>query len=114
MHFQPYIRKVGPKYIRDFFSIRETSYSLRGSGAVNLCVPKFDLNFMRNSFTYKCAQWNKLPEVSSWPMMLIFYNRITLPQLHLLDDIKFFQISIFYQFTGQNMRQRDKNAGILF
>ena len=62
MHFQPSIRKIGPKYIRDFFSIRETSYSLRGSGAVNLCVPKFDLNFMRNSFTYKCAQWNKLPE----------------------------------------------------
>ena len=38
------------------------SYNLRGSG-VNLCVPKFNLNFMRNSFTYKCAQlWNKLPE----------------------------------------------------
>ena len=48
--------------MRDFFCIRETSYSLRGSGAVNLCVPKFDLDFMRNSFTYKCAQWNKLPE----------------------------------------------------
>ena len=30
---------------------------------VNLCVPKFNLNFMRNSFTYKCAQlWKKLPE----------------------------------------------------
>ena len=56
------IRNIGPKYIRDFFSIRETSYNLRGNG-VNLCVPKFNLNFMRNSFTYKCAQlWNKLPE----------------------------------------------------
>ena len=41
-------------------------------------------------------------------------NRITVPQLHLLDDIKFFQISIFDQFTGQNMHQRDKNSGILF
>ena len=41
-------------------------------------------------------------------------NRITVPQLHLLDDIKFFQISIFDQFTGQNMRQRDRNSGILF
>ena len=52
----------GPKYIRDFFSIRETSYTLRGNG-VNLCIPKFNLNFMRNSFTYKCGQlWNKLPE----------------------------------------------------
>ena len=56
------IRNLGPKYIRDFFSIRETSYNLRGNG-VNLCIPKFNLNFMRNSFTYKCAQlWNKLPE----------------------------------------------------
>ena len=28
-----------------------------------LCVPKFNLNFTRNSFAYKCAQlWNKLPE----------------------------------------------------
>ena len=26
-------------------------------------VPKFNLAFMRNSFTYKCAQlWKKLPE----------------------------------------------------
>ena len=32
------IRNIGPKYIRDFFSIRETSYNLRGNG-VNLCVP---------------------------------------------------------------------------
>ena len=56
------IRNIEPKYIRDFFSIRETSYNLRGNG-VNLCVPKFNLNFMRNSFNYKCAQlWNKLPE----------------------------------------------------
>ena len=56
------IRNIGPKYIRDFFSIRETSYSLRGNG-VNLCVLKFNLNFMRNSFTYKCAQlWNKRSE----------------------------------------------------
>ena len=56
------IRNIGPKYIRDFFSIRETSYNLRGNG-VNLCVPKFNLKFMRNFFTYKCAQlWKKLPE----------------------------------------------------
>ena len=56
------IRNIRPKYIRDFFSIRETSYNLRGNG-VNLSVPKSNLNFIRNSFTYKCAQlWNKLPE----------------------------------------------------
>ena len=42
--------------------VREPSHNLRGNG-VNLCVSKFNLNFMRNSFTYKCAQlWNKLPE----------------------------------------------------
>ena len=45
-----------------FFSIRETFYNVRGNG-VHLCVPKFNPNFMRNSFTYKCAQlWNKIPE----------------------------------------------------
>ena len=48
--------------VKDFFSIRETSCNLRVN-VVNLCVPKFNLNFTRNSFTYKCAQlWNKLPE----------------------------------------------------
>ena len=38
------IRNIGPKYIKEFFSVRETSYNLRGNG-VNLCVPKFNLNF---------------------------------------------------------------------
>ena len=56
------IRNLGPKYNRDFLSIRETSYNLRGNGVI-LCVSKFNLNFVRNSFTYKCAQlWNKLPK----------------------------------------------------
>ena len=56
------VRNIGPRYNRDFFSIRETSYNLKGNG-VNLCVPKFSLNFMRNYFTYKCTQLcNKLPE----------------------------------------------------
>ena len=51
------IRNIGPKEQEK----RETLYNLRGNG-VNLCVPKFNLNFMRNSFTYKCAQlWNKRP-----------------------------------------------------
>ena len=37
------------------------NYNLRGNG-INVCVPKFNLNFMRNSFIYKCVQlWNKLP-----------------------------------------------------
>ena len=56
------IRNIGPKYIRDLFSIREMSYNSRGNG-VNLCVPKFNLNSVRSSFTYKRAQlWNKISE----------------------------------------------------
>ena len=95
MHFQPYIRKIGPKYIRDFFSIRETSYSLRGSGAVNLCVPKFDLNFMRNSFTCKCAQWNKLLEdVKLADDVNIFKSKLRSIQLEFL----YFHIYIFVIF----------------
>ena len=43
------IRNIWPKYIKDFFSIRETSYTLRGNG-VNLCVPKFNLNFYEELF----------------------------------------------------------------
>ena len=43
------IRNIGSKYIRDFFSIRETSYNLRGNG-VNLWVPKFNLNFYEELF----------------------------------------------------------------
>ena len=77
------IRNIGPKYIRDFFSIRETSYNLRGNG-VNLCVPKFNLNFyMRNSFTYKCAQlWNKLPkDVKLADNVNIFKSKIRSTQL---------------------------------
>ena len=36
--------------------------TLRGNGA-NLCIPKFNLSFITNSFTYKCGQlWNKLPD----------------------------------------------------
>ena len=70
------IRNIGPKYIRDSFSTRETSYNLRGNG-VNLCVPKFNLNFMRNSFTYKCAQlWNKLSDVKLADNVNIFKSKL--------------------------------------
>ena len=79
------IRNIGPRYIRDFFSIRETSYNLRGNG-VNLCVPKFNLNFMRNSFTYKCAQlWKKLPEdVKLADSVNIFKSKLRSTQLKFL------------------------------
>ena len=73
---------IGPKYIRDFFSIRETSYNLRGNG-VHRCVPKFKLSFMRNSFAYKCGQiWNKLPDdVKLADTINIFKSRLSSIQL---------------------------------
>ena len=76
------IRNIGPKYNRDFLRIRETSHNLRGNG-VNLCVPKSNLNFMRNSFTYKCAQlWNKLPEdVKLADDVDVFKSKLRLIQL---------------------------------
>ena len=56
--------------------MRETSYNLRGNG-VNLCVPKFNLNFMRNSSTYKCAQlWNKLSDVKLADNVNIFKSKL--------------------------------------
>ena len=76
------IRNIGLKYIRDSFSIRETSYNLRGNG-VNLCVPKFNLNFMRNSFTHQRAQlWNKLPvDVKLADNVHIFKTKLRSTQL---------------------------------
>ena len=41
--------------------LKETTYNLGGTG-INLCAPKFNLNFMKKSFIYMCAQlWNGLP-----------------------------------------------------
>ena len=75
------IRNIGPKDIRDFFNIIETSYNLSGNG-VNLCVPKFNLNFMRNSFTYNSAQlWNKLPEDVKLANVNVFKSKLRSIQL---------------------------------
>ena len=76
------IRNIGPKYNRDFLSIRETSYNLRGNDVI-LCVSKFNLNFVRNSFTYKCAQlWNKLPkDVKLADNVNIFKSKLRSTQL---------------------------------
>ena len=50
----------GPRYIRDFFSFKVSTYNLRGSG-VNLSMPRFNLNWMKNSFTCQVAKfWNSL------------------------------------------------------
>ena len=50
---------------------------------MNLCVPKSNLNFMRNSFTYKCAQLsNKLPEdVKLADDVDVFKSKLRLIQL---------------------------------
>ena len=60
------IRSIGPKYIRDFFSIRETSYNLRGNG-VNLCVPKFNLLTLLLTSALNCKI--NFQKMSSWPIM---------------------------------------------
>ena len=50
---------------------------------MNLCVPKSNLNFTRNSFTYKCAQlWNKLLEdVKLADDVDVFKSKLRLIQL---------------------------------
>lgn len=45
------LHNKGPKYIKDFFSVRETPYKLRTIG-VNTCLLKFNL---KNSCSYICA-----------------------------------------------------------
>ena len=48
----------GPGYIRHFFSFEDSTYNLRGSG-VNLSMPRFNIKWMKNSFTYQAAKiWN--------------------------------------------------------
>jgi len=54
---------TGPKYIKNFFSARETLNNLRGTG-VNFCLPNFDLKYMKNSLATRvfgsgihCLQW---------------------------------------------------------
>ena len=46
-----------PGYIRNFFNFKETNYRhLRGHGGVNLSLPKFNLKWINNSYTYKVAK----------------------------------------------------------
>ena len=48
-------------YIRSLFKHRHTPYRLRGEG-LNLELPKFNLKFKKNSFTYSLTKlWNSLP-----------------------------------------------------
>ena len=50
----------GPRYIRNSFTFKESNYHLRGSG-VNLSLPRYNLKWMKNSYTYKVVNiWNLL------------------------------------------------------
>ena len=52
---------TGPTYIGSLFKYRHTPYGLRGEG-LNLELPKFNLKFKKNSFTYSLTNlWNSLP-----------------------------------------------------
>ena len=47
-------------YIRNFFNFKDSNYHLSVSG-LNLSLPKFNLKWMNNSYTYKVAKiWNSL------------------------------------------------------
>ena len=51
----------GPSYIKDLFEFRQSVYNLRGNRS-NLCQPKFNLSWKKQSFSYKLVMlWNKLP-----------------------------------------------------
>ena len=53
---------TGPTYIGSLFKHRRhTPYRLRGEG-LNLELPKFNLKFKKNSFSYSLTKlWNSLP-----------------------------------------------------
>ena len=52
---------TGPTYIVSLFKYRHTPYRLRGEGSA-LELPKFNLKFKKNSFTYSLSKlWNSLP-----------------------------------------------------
>ena len=63
------ISNIGPKYITDFFSIRETSYNLRGNG-VNLCFPNLIL-FSWGTLLHTSAlnYGTNFQKMSSWPII---------------------------------------------
>ena len=57
---------TGPTYIGSLFKHRHTPYRLRGEG-LNLELPKFNLKFKKNSFTYSLTKlWN------SWFLKCVF------------------------------------------
>ena len=68
-----FISNIGPKYIRDFFSIRETSYNLRNG--VNLCFPNLILiSWGTLLHTSELNYGTNFQKMSSCPIMLIFFK----------------------------------------
>ena len=65
------------RYIRDFFNLNDSTYNLRDSD-VNLSMPRFNLNWMKNSLTYQAAKiWNSFePEVRKWNLIFKFATSI--------------------------------------
>ena len=61
IHHSKCLNGTGPTYIGNLFKYRHTPYRLRGEG-FNLELPKFNLKFKMNSFTYSLTKlWNSLP-----------------------------------------------------
>ena len=55
------MKEQGPKYIQDFFKLREVRYNLRGSGTKLEQLP-FQTKWLKNSFGYIVSRlWNNLP-----------------------------------------------------
>ena len=55
------MKEQGPKYIQDFFKLREERYNLRGSGTKLEQLP-FQTKWLKNSFGYIVSRlWNNLP-----------------------------------------------------
>ena len=55
------MKEQGPKYIQDFFKLREVRYNLRGSGTKLEQLP-FQTKWLKNSFGHIASRlWNNLP-----------------------------------------------------
>ena len=64
-----------------FFTFKESNYHLRGRG-INLSLPKYNLKWMKNSYTYKVVNtWNLLKTDLRQESLKTFMRKV--------NDIKF-------------------------
>ena len=70
------INNIGPNYIKNLFSQRQSVYSARGP--MDLCVPRVNqTTFGLKSFRYEAVkQWNSLPEKSKRSTDLQTFKRL--------------------------------------